>query len=95
MSDQPEAGAAARGARRHPEVTAFDAPNFSLLTTLHSSVSKVSPTIMADEENEYISVVQAVKLISITFNGNPKHVSSVRELRQPDRSYTHCNNHFS
>jgi hypothetical protein len=29
---------------------------------------------MADEEIEYISVVQAVKLISKSFDGNPKHL---------------------
>jgi hypothetical protein len=29
---------------------------------------------MADEEIEYISVVQGVKLISRTFDGNPKHL---------------------
>jgi hypothetical protein len=29
---------------------------------------------MAEEENDYISVVQAVKLISKTFDGNPKHL---------------------
>jgi hypothetical protein len=29
---------------------------------------------MADGDSEYISVLQAVKLISITFNGNLKHL---------------------
>jgi hypothetical protein len=29
---------------------------------------------MADDENEYISVVQAAKLIPKTFDGNPKHL---------------------
>jgi hypothetical protein len=29
---------------------------------------------MADEETEFISVVQVVKLISKTFDGNPKHI---------------------
>jgi hypothetical protein len=34
---------------------------------------------MADEENEFISVVQAVKLISESFNGNPKDLRELYE----------------
>lgn len=34
---------------------------------------------MADEENEFISLIQAVKLISKSFSGNPKDLQELYE----------------
>ncbi|PNF16929.1 hypothetical protein B7P43_G03694 [Cryptotermes secundus] len=44
---------------------------------------------MADEEIEYISVVQAVKLISRTFEGNPKHLREFCEGVEAARQVVH------
>jgi hypothetical protein len=44
---------------------------------------------MADEENEYISVVQAVKFIPKSFDGNPKFLREFCEVVEatiPDKT---------
>jgi DNA-directed RNA polymerase subunit L len=44
---------------------------------------------MADEEIQYISVVQAVKLISKSFDGNPKHLREFCEGVEAARQVVH------
>jgi hypothetical protein len=44
---------------------------------------------MAEEENDYISVVQAVKLISITFDGNPRKLREFCEGVEAARQVVH------
>jgi hypothetical protein len=44
---------------------------------------------MAEEGNEFISVVQAVKLISKTFDGNPKHLREFCEGVEAARQVVH------
>jgi hypothetical protein len=45
--------------------------------------------IMADKDSEYISVVQAVKLISETFHGNPKNFREFCEGVKAARQVVH------
>jgi hypothetical protein len=44
---------------------------------------------MAEEENDYISVVRAVKLISITFDGNPRKLREFCEGVEAARQVVH------
>jgi hypothetical protein len=44
---------------------------------------------MADDDGEFISVVQAVKLISTTFNGNPKQLREFCEGVEAARQVVH------
>jgi hypothetical protein len=44
---------------------------------------------MADEEIEYIPVVQVVKLISKSFGGNPKHLQEFCEGVEAARRVVH------
>jgi hypothetical protein len=44
---------------------------------------------MADDETEYISVVQAVKLVSKNFDGNPKDLREFREGVESAREVVH------
>jgi hypothetical protein len=44
---------------------------------------------MADEDNEYISVVQAVKLIPKSFDGNPKNLREFCEGVEAARQVVH------
>jgi hypothetical protein len=44
---------------------------------------------MAEEENEYISVVQAVKLISKSYDGNPRHLHEFCEGVEAARQVVH------
>jgi aminopeptidase N len=48
---------------------------------------------MAEEENEYISVVQAVKLIRKNFDGNPKHLREFCEGVEAARQVVHSTKH--
>jgi hypothetical protein len=44
---------------------------------------------MADEETEYISMMQAVKLITVNFNGNPKKLREFCEGEESTRQVVH------
>ena len=48
---------------------------------------------MADEEVDYITVVQAVKLISTTFSGNPKQLREFIEGVEAARQVVHPSQH--
>jgi hypothetical protein len=48
---------------------------------------------MAEEENEYISVVQAVKLIPKSFDGNPKNLREFCEGVESARQVVHPTKH--
>jgi hypothetical protein len=48
---------------------------------------------MADEENDYISVVQAVQLISKTFDMNPKYLCEFCEGVEAARQIMHLAKH--
>jgi hypothetical protein len=48
---------------------------------------------MADDENEYISVVQAVKLIPNSFDGNPKQLREFCEGVEAARLVVHPTKH--
>jgi hypothetical protein len=44
---------------------------------------------MADEENEYISVVQAIKVVQKSFDGNPKYLREFCEGVEAARQVVH------
>jgi hypothetical protein len=48
---------------------------------------------MAEDENEFISVVQAVKLIPRNFDGNPKQLREFREAVESARQVVHPTKH--